>query len=202
MRIALDLDDTLFQLSIVSRVLREMKLNIKREDIRSWRMIEVPENAREEIFRRFKDSKYMCHLRPTKGTRAKLTKWANEGHKLICITSRYTGLTQETIAMVNRWYPMISEIYVVGNNKEDILKETKADLLIDDGTQNIKDAQRAGVRAVLIINEKTPYNWDRNFVGVPEAECISKINLKELFDDEEWHSLYNTSRAKHPVVRN
>lgn len=200
MRIALDLDNTLFNTPIIEGVLKDLNANINRDDVRHWSMKELPDEIRNEVFKRFVSPKYMCNLKPTKGTRSKLEQWANQGHDLICITSRDTLIEEETVAMVRRIYPMISKTYVVHKTKEKILNETYSSLLIDDGTQYIKDALRIGVRAVLITNKNTPYNWDRNFKGVPEVERISQINLKELFNDKPWHALCDSSCAKYPIV--
>lgn len=186
MKIAIDLDNTLFENRVVEDVIDEYNLNEKLKDtLYHWDLDELGNDAQAECFERFRDPKYMCHLKPIHGTKKKIKEWAKAGHELICVTARDIGIGMETADMLRKHYPEISNIVFVGSfDKTSTYAHHKFDVVIDDSPDNVKQAIsfRKTKKVYFISNKHTQYNWDfikplSKSKRVEKVEGIRNINL-------------------------
>lgn len=178
MNIWLDCDNTLFNCFVVDRVLKDLKSPIKKVDVKSWELYELPEDVRQEVLKRFTLKEYMCNLQPIKGGYNKLLEWYAHGHKLNCITSRSLKIKYETEEMIKNTYPVIEKIIVIdGGDKTQYLKQENADLFIDDNPTHVKNSINAGIQSVLISNKNTQYNHSFSMPNLMKAKSIVEINI-------------------------
>ena len=181
MRIGLDLDNTILESKLFELTFKEFgKKYVHPID---WPMSNFPKNIRDELWKRFNSTYYMCHsdvVAPIKNSIKKLRDWKKEKHELIIITARNKEIRLETRKMINKLFPMITKIYFVscGEKKENVLKRLKLDVWIDDNPTDVLSAIKLGIDTYLISNEKTKYNHDlRKRSDVKWFESIEKINL-------------------------
>jgi 5'(3')-deoxyribonucleotidase len=157
--IALDFDDVLYDADVVSRALVEH--GIDPDTVRSWEMKEVPPDIVKIIRERFHKPEYMCDpegLIPE--SLVAVRRLARLGYRLIVVTCRAHEIADETRALIAKFCPDVSEVFVIGlgGNKVATLKAQEAILLIDDGPHNIEAVDEVGIPFVLISNRKTTYN--------------------------------------------
>ena len=178
MKIAIDLDMVLVDIQVIKGVIEDWKLPMKRSDVKTWGMTELPERARKEVYRRFKMRKYMVdRARPIRGVKKKLKEWAAAGHQLACLTSRDSKIAISTIDFVNRQFPQITETLVLNGTKKDALVKGKFDVLIDDSLKYANEALAVGAKAILISNKETPYNWERMSDDLPVFRSLASVDL-------------------------
>lgn len=187
MNICCDLDDTLFESNVIMDVVNQYGLPYKREDIKTWEIVELPEYCRMEIRKRWKLPEYMCNLKPCENSEEKIRKWHNEGHKIFCITSRDLSIEKETKNMVRKHFPGITETFVVNGSKNKVLSEIKPDLFIDDGPHYVIESINLNIKTVMISNNHTPYNhflrssiyWKKKVADI-DLEEICRINQAQI----------------------
>ena len=158
MKICVDLDDTLVESNIITDTIKYFDLDFKREDIKSWDMLELPDYCRKEIYRRFKLPEYMCNLNPCRNAVQTINKWVAQGHTIFCLTSRALTIEKETKEFVNNLFHEIKETFVVNGSKTKTLNELKPDLYFDDGPHYVLESINLGINTVMISNKHTPYN--------------------------------------------
>lgn len=161
MRIGIDLDSTLIKLPVYDIVSQEFSQDVKEEDNKDWHLTVFPDQIRHRIYQLFADPVAMCEkVEPLKGANEKLLQWEKEGHDIILITARSLAIGRQTIKMVERFFPMIKDINLVGlgSSKESVFKSKFIDVWIDDNPYDIMMAKDLGIRTILISNKYTKYN--------------------------------------------
>lgn len=159
MKIAIDLDNTLFNNKIVKDVIDEFGISCTSYH---WELDDLGTDAKNECMKRFKDPNYMCTLTPILGNKKKIKEWHKQGHELVCVTSRDCGLALPSIVMLKQHYPEIKSVIFAGSyDKSSIYAKEKFDIVIDDHHEHIKQAIkfRKTQKVYFISNKHTPYNW-------------------------------------------
>ena len=149
----------LYDADVVARTLEEC--GIDPSEVVSWDLHEATPEAVALIKARFHEPAYMCDeeaLIPE--SVAAIRRLAHMGYRVIIVTSRAAELEDSTRALVKKYMPDVSEVYLVGlgGSKVDVLKEQQAQLLIDDGPHNVEAAMEAGIPCTLISNIRTAHN--------------------------------------------
>ena len=163
MNIGLDLDDVLIDVHIIQSVIDDYNLDLTMDDIKHWDLRDLPKDAREETFRRFKDAHYNCdRVKPIEGVSETLRTWKRQGHKLIVITSRPKEIALETIDMVQNKFPDVDKVIVANHGeKKKYMIEEHLDMFVDDAPKYIHEANEAKIPKVFLISNKhTPYNHE------------------------------------------
>lgn len=162
MRIGIDLDSTLIKLPVYDIVSQEFSQDIKEEHNKDWHLTVFPDQIRHRIYQLFADPVAMCEkVEPLEGTYEKLVDWCLfENHDIILITARSLAIGRQTIKMVERFFPMIKDINLVGlgSSKEGVFKSKFIDVWIDDNPYDVIMARDLGIKTVLISNKYTKYN--------------------------------------------
>lgn len=168
LRIAVDIDDTLYHNAVVPEFLDEFGIPRFVQDSWDFNFPEMTPENKEKLITRFVDPKYMCSLNPNPGSDA-VKRWKAEGHSLTCVTMRRPKITAETVDMVNKDFPGVFDGVVMCNpdretygsrDKNAELIAGKYDVYIDDSGEYILAAYKAGVvrNCFLMSNENTPHN--------------------------------------------
>jgi 5'(3')-deoxyribonucleotidase len=179
MNIAIDLDDTLVELDSVDRVSEVYGLNYKKSDVLTWTYNEFPENFRSAIFAKFIDADYMCSLRPFLNVTEKLVDLKNQGHYLICATSRDLKIKDRSIEFIKKTFPQFDKILVEPDKVPNLI-QYKPDILIDDSPKHIMKSLSYGIESYLISNNDTKYNW--YIKDLPSVRDNPKFHVVESFD--------------------
>jgi hypothetical protein len=169
--IGFDLDETLIELSaLIKKVFKDF--DCLYEPPEDWTMSNYPNKVKKEIFRRFKDNRYMCNLKPFKQSRPTLKALKKLGYKLIIITARDKSLN--TIDYVNSLFN-VDKVFVVGldQSKKELIKKEKIDLWVDDAPHQIEELKK-DIPCLLIRNKHTKYNYYIN-------DCPIIKNVGEIF---------------------
>ena len=164
LKIASDCDNVLFHNHIPEDVIRDLKLKRNLNKIYHWELDELGEDGKKECFKRFSDPNHMCTLKPIRGNKQKIRDWFNQGHTLICVTSRSNNIAQPTIDMIIKHYPEISTVRLMGSyDKTSGIKD--CDVIIDDSQKSINQAIaiRTIKKIFFVSNKKTPYNHEFSF---------------------------------------
>jgi uncharacterized HAD superfamily protein len=160
-KIAIDIDDTLFRNDVIPTVIDEFGYDPKLKIEYDFHMLSLPEDVRLECQRRFKLGEYMHNLKPIDGCRDRVQEWADQNHTLFCVTARDPLHTLGTNNMVKQYFPMIDYVILVGDfDKSRTYCKHEFDVVIDDSPDNVQQAIESGIEQVFFIsNDKTPYNW-------------------------------------------
>lgn len=161
MRIGIDLDSTLIKLPVYDIVSEEFSQSVKEEDNKDWHLSVFPDQIRHRIFQLFTDPVAMCDsVEPIEGTQETIEKWSSEGHDISLITARDLSIGLKTIKMVNKFYPSIKDINLVGmgTNKESVFKIKFLDVWIDDNPVDLLSAKKLDIRTIMVSNKYTKYN--------------------------------------------
>jgi len=160
MRIAIDLDDTLFDNTIPFDVIRDLKLDPELKNRYTYHLKELGPIGHAECQNRFKMPKYMCTFKPTYGSKKKIKQWADQGIYMACVTARDEKVKWGTVQMVQKHFPQITNIVLLGTfDKTEHFKENNYDVVIDDRPETLFDALKVGVtKCFLIRNHNTPHN--------------------------------------------
>jgi uncharacterized HAD superfamily protein len=179
-RIGIDLDSTLIKLPVYDIVSQEFSQDVKEEHNKDWYLTVFPDQIRHRIYQLFADPVAMCEkVEPLEGAYNKLVEWClDEGHDIILITARSLAIGKQTLSMVNRFFPMIKDVNLVGlgSSKESVFKSKFIDVWIDDNPYDIIMARDLGIKTILISNKYTKYNHhirDR----VEWVKAVKDINL-------------------------
>ena len=168
LRIAVDVDDTLYHNAVVPDFLDEFGIPRFVQESWDFNFPEMTPENKAKLMTRFVDPKYMCFLQPNPGSDV-VNDWKAEGHTLTCVTMRRPKIDAETIEMVNRDFPGVFDGVVMCNperetygsrDKNTELVAGKYDVYIDDSGEYILAAYKAGVvkYCFLMSNENTPHN--------------------------------------------
>lgn len=182
MNIGFDLDNTLIDLDPNKELIKRLNYHSSKSDVHDWEYSTFPEHIRKEVFNLFKDESFMCGetIIPFPNVQNKIKELTNKGYNIVLITARAENLTEGTIKLVNKYFPEIKDINLVGFNvsKKDLFIEKKLDLWIDDSPHGVKDSLDLKIKTYLISNEHTKYNWIvRDIVNPHIYECVSKIEI-------------------------
>lgn len=181
MKIAIDLDNTLFTNTVVEDVIKEFNLKLKSHY--HWELKELGKKGQAECMKRFKNPLYMCNLKSIRGNKTKIKKWAKAGHELVCVTARDMGIADPSFEMIKKHYPEIKRAIFCGSyNKTHIYAKEKFDIVIDDSPNNIKEAlQFRKIKKIFFItNKNTPYNWDFSKSFKRSKRVINVIGIKDI----------------------
>lgn len=178
MKIAIDLDNTLFRNTVVENVIDELQLDLK--CLYHWELEELGKKGQAECMKRFKNPLYMCNLKPIRGNKSKINEWAKAGHELICVSARDIKIASSSFDMLTNHYPKIKRAIFCGSyDKTAIYANEKFDVAIDDSHHNIKEALhfRKIKKIFFITNKNTPYNWDfsNNFKRSKRVTNVAEI---------------------------
>jgi len=181
MIVGLDFDNTLVK-SVVSYVkIAAEKTGVKDyPPCHDYWFTDYPEKMREEIFKLFKDPKYMQAMEPLPGAIKRLELWKRDGHKLIIITARDILVKEASLKCINDLFPMIDEVFFVpiGTSKEELFKDLKIDVWIDDSPFDVPTAVRLGIKTYFISNIDTFYNWEvADSKIAPVYDSVANINF-------------------------
>ena len=184
MKIAIDLDNTLFNLRVVEDSSRVLGLNYTTSDVKSWGYREFSESLRKEIYRRFSDHIYMCCLKPFPNVKNKIVEWYNCGHDMDIITCRNEHIARDTVNMVHKELPEIRNIYFAKDhkNKAEIVFNDEYDIYIDDDGRPMDELTKVYYcgQMFLISNNDTMYNEGyRNNFFITCVKGISSICLPQ-----------------------
>ena len=160
--IGIDLDSTLIETNAALVASTELGYEYKNKDVTHWNHLNFPEDLRKKIMEYFVDPIYMCDkAKPIENSQEIINKWILAGHKIVLITARVESLKEKTIQMVNRLFPEIKHIHVVGmeQSKKSIMLSEKLDFWIDDAPHGVLDSMRLGIPTYLVSNNYTKYNW-------------------------------------------
>ena len=193
MNIGLDIDQTMYHLDVVDRVSHLLGLNYKTEDVKHWmydkqRINGFPKYFTDLVFAHFDKPDYMCKLKSYNGVYHKLLEWINARHKLYVISARKPSVQIETVQMLIKdfgsgFFESIHFVEHKTNAKENLFKELKLDIWIDDNPKDIENACHLGLMVYGINNKYTKYN-DRmvlkclqDFDNFEMVKGIKDINL-------------------------
>lgn len=171
--IGIDLDSTLIETNAAEIAAKDLGYAIGNKDVTRWNHLNFPEDLRAKIMEYFMDPAHMCdHAKPIEGSQSAITAWTNQGHTIVLITARAESLRDHTIQMVNRLFPEIKEVHVVGvdQSKKSVMLEKQIDFWVDDAPHGILDAISIGIPTYLISNNYTKYNWE-----VKEHESLKGV---------------------------
>jgi len=164
MVISCDLDTTLVKLHehvfFIANKHTGCKFNAK--DIIKFSLDEYPEDFRSKLIKLFADKRVMGGLKPIIGCSEKLKEWKKQGHKTLIVTARPESLRECTTRLIERKFEAAYRVVLVGwgSDKEEVFRNEKVDIVIDDGPHCINAALRVGVPIIyMICNKYTKYNW-------------------------------------------
>lgn len=156
MKVALDIDDTLFKNTVLRDVLNEHDFT----GTYSWDLHEIPENVLSIVRSRFADPMYMCTVKPFDGNPEVIKDMHSKGFELYAVTSRLESVHAQTRDMIKEHFPEIRDVYFGNETKRDILIDQGFNMLIDDSPKYIKEIMDTDIQKILISNSHTPYNFD------------------------------------------
>jgi 5'(3')-deoxyribonucleotidase len=185
--IAIDLDNTLVENDAVEEISRRMGRLYTTEDVTVWGYECFPDEVRKAIYDLYKDSKFMCNLKPMACTQETITFLHKEGYRLLCLTSRYTNIRGCTKKMVRRLFPEVEDTFF--SHKLPFLICNGVDYFIDDNPTYCQEAAEHKIRTILISNSRTPYNWNlkvmaRSYKGylqvIPSLEVLMYNKIENM----------------------
>lgn len=156
MKVALDVDDTLFKNTVIHDALVEFDFH----GTYSWDLHEIPPDILAIIKQRFAEPSYMCSLEPFDGTQQVITAMNNSGMELHAVTSRLPSVHDETKTMISKVFPEIQSVFFGSDSKRTILMDNKFDMLIDDSPKYLEEVVDLDIKKILISNKYTPYNFE------------------------------------------
>ncbi len=174
-KIGVDLDSTLIETHAAAIAAKELGYDIHNKDVTRWNHLNFPEDLRNKIMEYFMDPCHMCdQARPIEKSQETIKRWSEEGHEIILITARSESLSESTIKMVNRLYPEIKDIHVVGvdQSKKSVMLSKKIDFWVDDAPHGVLDALSIGIPTFMVSNNYTKYNW--TILDNPDIKGIVK----------------------------
>ncbi len=160
--IGVDLDSSLIKTTVPERASKELGYSYGNKDVTHWNHVNFPEDLRKRIMEYFTDPIQMCdNAEPIEKAQETIKRWTEEGHTIVLITARSESIKDKTIEMVNRLFPEIKDINVVGmdQSKKDIMLSKKIDVWIDDAPHGVLDSMSIGIDTILVSNNYTKYNW-------------------------------------------
>jgi len=156
MKVALDIDDTLFKNTVLRDTLNEHNFT----GTYSWDLHEIPDHVLSIVRSRFADPDYMCSITPFEGNPEVIKDMQSKGFELYAVTSRLESVHNQTRQMVKDHFPEIKDVYFGNETKRDILINEHFDMLIDDSPKYIQEVMDTDIQKILISNSHTPYNFD------------------------------------------
>jgi len=201
LRIAVDIDDTLYHNTVVPDFLDEFGIPRFVQESWDFNFPEMTSEHKANLIKRFVDPKYMCSLTPNPGSDV-VKEWKAKGHTLTCVTMRRPLITSETEAMVSRDFPGVFDGVVMCNperetygsrDKNTELIAGKYDMYIEDSGEYVLAAYKAGVvkHCFLVSNDNTPHNK----AAVREIEAAHAIGEMRTV-----HIVSSCAYIKLPVV--
>lgn len=183
--IAIDIDNTLFDMTVVEDVLKEMGCD---EAVNDWEFGGLPDRVVDECYRRFDDPAFMCFGKPVDGAIQKLVMWQEQGHSLYAITARSLVIKEQTIEMVHRFFPDIPVVFSndfysgYSSVKGKAYFAYNIDVVIDDSPKVLAEIQNdKSINKFLISNLRTRYNHDYankiKVLGLDICVCESIVDV-------------------------
>lgn len=164
LKIGFDLDDTLVYHSIITKAAKKLGYDdYSDKTFRDWKSTNFPSDLRSLIHEMYNSVEYMCKNTKLIANSQKLIKELSKaGHKIFLITARNKTLKEETIKLVNKYFPEIKDIYFVDIDQTKIsyMKKLKLEYWVDDAPHECLNAIGLAIKTILISNEKTKYNWN------------------------------------------
>jgi uncharacterized HAD superfamily protein len=185
MKFCIDLDNTLIKLNdfFIRKVSSELGYNYTAYDNTDLKLTAFPDNFIKRSHELFVDGNFMGGIPIYKDTQEKLIHWKLNGHYLTIITAREKTIEKETLKLIDREYPIVDDILIVGwnNNKEELLRNGNFDVIIDDNQHCIQSAINVGIPNIYMIsNNETRYNipYIDKFInnGVHIVSSILEVN--------------------------
>jgi hypothetical protein len=176
MKIAIDVDDTMFDNDVLNQVLFENGIDPYIKNY-SWDLHELPENVINELYSRWNNPDYMCCLTPFLGVYKKLIELYEAGHELYALSARNSELRIRTIEMIEfhfvNFYScknLITDLFCIDDSTRDnnkvygknaILKSENFDVFIDDSPKYIEAAisEFPNMKIFLVSNIYTRHNY-------------------------------------------
>ena len=161
MKIGIDLDAVLFDISVIFKEANE-SLGIEYIPPDVWSMDCYTADVKMEIFRRLKDPEHVGNMpltEPLIDLVEHFYNWKKEGHDLYIVSSRYRECHHITRTLCEYMFPMMDDIHLVTESKKDKLIELDIDVHIDDGPHVVEECIQNEIPIIMISNEKTPYNY-------------------------------------------
>jgi len=185
MVISCDLDSTLVKLHehVFSIANKHTGCNFDARDIINFSFDVYPEDFKKKIIKLFSNKRVMGGLKPIDGCSEKLIEWKNQGHKTLIVTARPESLKVCTKKLIERKLGAVHKIILVGwgSDKEEVFRNEKVNVVVDDGPHCINAALRVGVPIIYMISNKyTKYNWDlRKNKKIRIVKSVVDINLED-----------------------
>jgi 5'(3')-deoxyribonucleotidase len=178
--IGIDLDTTLVMLNVVTRASKELGYDYGETDTHTWNQRQFPDDLRERIFELFVDDDHMNSVDPIPGSVDQIKKWSDDGHTIHVITARAAGIRDNTIKLVERYYPSVNGVHFVDHSQTKIptMKSLSVDLWIDDAPHGVEESIEHGFETYLISNKYTKYNWPaKDLPGIKIVKHVGEIKL-------------------------
>jgi len=179
MRIAIDLDDTLFDNTIPFDVIKDLNLDPALRNQYTYHLKELGTEGHAECQKRFKMVEHMCAFKPTYGSKKKIKEWHSQKIYMACVTARDEKVKWGTVQMVQKHFPQITSIVLLGTfDKTEHFKENNYDIVIDDRPETLFDALKVGVKKCFLIrNHNTPHNHGYD---IKDSRIVPVKGLKDI----------------------
>lgn len=184
--IGFDLDSTLIESLATEMAAKDLSLGFSQKDVTDWQYSNFEPKFSKRVFERFVCPECMCHLpKPLPGAQELLEELNKEGFYIVIITARGEDLIEETVKMINRYFPSVQDINFcgLGKPKASIMKAKNLDFWVDDAPHGVEEALALNIPTYMISNNYTKYNWDLNYqLHYNKAPHFKKSvkNLSEL----------------------
>ena len=187
-KLGIDLDGVLVDSVIPVTTMAEMNTGIKApEGERDWYFSNYPKVLRDEIFRLFKDPKFMCNCMTFHGVVPTLMKWKDAEHKVHIITARAPEIRNETEKMVSSTFYTGDDIsgrmlydglhFVdIHEPKTEVLRRLSVDMFIDDSPHRVKEACQLGIPRVYLVHNKYTSTYNECVIGKLPVTLIKVIS--------------------------
>lgn len=179
--IALDIDGVIFD--FMEQFLRVYNLRrgtrVTVQDITSFMPHEsleamISEEQWNEAFEYFENSGGYATLNAYEGVRTAIDNILAAGHEIVYVTSRHSNFKGQTdLCFILNKIPA-KKIYYAPRGKRAILKKLNPDIFVDDAIKNCKDAEKAGLKNIYIMDAA----YNRNDEGNKFKRISNLIQLE------------------------
>lgn len=160
MKIAFDLDDTLFNLNNEIKKIFE-SFGMKYYPAINWEMSNYPTIIQDKIHELYCDPERMCSIEPFHGALDLIDKLTRLNNEVIIITARNKNYEHLIKEMIKCWFPESINVFVVGFNqsKADIMINENVEIFVDDCPLYLEEYEKLSISCIMISNKETRYNW-------------------------------------------
>lgn len=180
MKIAVDIDGVLAKQ--VSAVLSEINdvhgINITKDQIVTYdqALPRIDSSIKEEIVQRISDPHHILGVEPVENSVKAIQSLKREGHDIIIATHR----DEETIPASIDWLKYNGIPFNEVQSTSEIGKASlRADLLIDDYPDHIRDFANSGRKAILFSQP-----WNKNFE-------TNNVQYEGIYRSDDWVEVLN-----------